>query len=35
MFYVSGRCEGTFCPRTNRIDLEAQLQTKLHDPGVS
>src|SRR6266566_4113674 len=27
---LSGGCEGTFCPRTRRMDLERELQPKLY-----
>ncbi len=30
LFCVRGRCEGTFCPRTSRTDLEGELQPELN-----
>jgi len=33
--FISGRCEGTCCPRTGRMDLEHELQAELDRAGVS
>src|SRR5207245_5911801 len=35
LFYISGWCEGTFCPRTCRMELERELQPKMHYAGAS
>src|ERR1700720_3938181 len=32
---TGGRREGTFCPRTSRIDLESELEPKLHNASAS
>ena len=34
-FMSAARCEGTFCPRTSRMELEAELQPELHHAAAS